>query len=420
MLTSGGDREAPELMSFAVVRVVHQHSAAALDIEDAAVGRDREFHRVEERRGKRDLAATPRRAQAPPSPSRRAGCPAQRNVGSRTPPASRPRRPRVPVRTQSQRRASLSPCCPQLSILTEIGASTHDRGRFRTTSRPRKPEGSAPANPQTGASLRATLAIGFVALTITAALFASAFNDGGSELDEGILVAYPTLVQDGDVPGRDFETFYGPGLPYLVAAAFAGLGPDVSVERAIALSFRLLVVGAVFALVLYWGTIPALVGSIAAALLMRPMGVAISSSWYGALALALIGLALATHAQSAETLGQKRRLALVAGVVSGLALIFRPDIAPAAIIPAAVLLVGGAGLGRFGIGFVLGALPTLVWVVVVGPDGVDRLLSDISAARPGRALPNSFARHGGRTGTDRYWRCYCCAVGDRGDSPAIQ
>jgi hypothetical protein len=194
-------------------------------------------------------------------------------------------------------------------------------------------------------------------------------------MDEGTLVAYPTLVGNGAVPGRDFETFYGPGEPYLGAAAFVVLGPHVWVERTIGLIFRLLIVAAIFALLQYWGTPTAIVGSGISLLLMIPLGLS-AYAWFGALAATLVGLALAT-----------RRHAVAAGVVAGLALAFRPDLAPAAVLPAIVLLLGAGTLRRFGLGYALGAVPTLVWLGVVGSHGAHRLLSELQASRPGRELP---------------------------------
>ena len=83
-------------------------------------------------------------------------------------------------------------------------------------------------------------------------------------------------------------------------------------ERIIGLLFRLLIVGAVFALVLYWGRIAALVGSVVAALVMLPMGMA-AFSWYGAVG----GLALAARLPAASS--PANGAPLVAGGVCGLA-----------------------------------------------------------------------------------------------------
>jgi hypothetical protein len=216
---------------------------------------------------------------------------------------------------------------------------------------------------------------GLAILLVTAALFVPAFGAAGAGMDEGTLVAYPTLVGNGAVPGRDFETFYGPGEPYLGAAAFEVFGPHFWVERAVGLIFRLFIVSAMFALLRHWGTPASIVGSGISLLVMMPLGVG-AVPLFGALAATLVGLALAT-----------RRHALAAGLVAGLALAFRPDLALAGVLPVIVLLVGTGKLRRFGLGYALGAVPTVIWLAVVGPRGAHRLLSDLQASRPGRELP---------------------------------
>ena len=56
-------------------------------------------------------------------------------------------------------------------------------------------------------------ALCLVAVAVTVALSAGSFSNPGLGMDEGSLVAYPTFVQHGEVPGRDFQTFYGPACP---------------------------------------------------------------------------------------------------------------------------------------------------------------------------------------------------------------
>jgi hypothetical protein len=235
-------------------------------------------------------------------------------------------------------------------------------------------------------TVKGQLVAAVAALACVSVLFATQFSAPGPGMDEGILVAYPTLVQEGEVPGRDFESFYGPGMPYVGAAAFEAFGSHVWIERAIGLLLRLIIFGAVYALLLYWGRLPALVGLGISALVALPLGLS-ATSWFAALALVLLGLAIVVRAPRRSALSRDPRLVLIAGVVSGLAIAFRPDMAVAALLPAGILLYGTSDLRRFITGFIVGALPTLCWAVVVGPSGMHRLLSDLSASRPGRALP---------------------------------
>ena len=97
------------------------------------------------------------------------------------------------------------------------------------------------------------------------------FDGAGAEMDEGGLVAYPSLILEGMVPGRDFETFYGPGGQYVVAAAFDLFGPSLNVERAVGLLYRLVIVLAIFVFVLPARVVVAMLGSLAAAVLLIPM-----------------------------------------------------------------------------------------------------------------------------------------------------
>ena len=58
---------------------------------------------------------------------------------------------------------------------------------------------------------------------LAALLIAPGFVAAGSEFDKGILVTFPTRVLAGQLPYRDFESFYGPANAYLVAGVFEGL-----------------------------------------------------------------------------------------------------------------------------------------------------------------------------------------------------
>ena len=65
-------------------------------------------------------------------------------------------------------------------------------------------------------------------------------------MDEGTLLVYPEMVQRGAVPYRDFETFYGPANPYLLAAVYRIFGTTVGVERTVGFLYRALIFVAIF------------------------------------------------------------------------------------------------------------------------------------------------------------------------------
>src|SRR4051812_16523635 len=81
------------------------------------------------------------------------------------------------------------------------------------------------------------------------------FEKNGWPMDEGMLLVYPELVSHGQLPYRDFETFYGPANPYALAGAFSIFGTHIFTERSVGLFYRLLLVVAVFGIARRWGTL---------------------------------------------------------------------------------------------------------------------------------------------------------------------
>lgn len=78
------------------------------------------------------------------------------------------------------------------------------------------------------------------------------FEKPGARMDEGLLLVYPELILKGQMPYRDFETIYGPGNPYALAGVYAVFGPGIFVERAVGLTYRILILAAVFGLAQRW------------------------------------------------------------------------------------------------------------------------------------------------------------------------
>ncbi len=206
-------------------------------------------------------------------------------------------------------------------------------------------------------------------------------------MDEGILVAYPALILHGAVPGRDFETFYGPGGPYLTAAAFELLGPHLWVERLVGLLARIVIVLAIFVIALPWGRRPAAGASIAAGVIMFPLGLA-AYSLLLALGFVLAGLASAVAgAMFGLAPGRRTAAYVLAGVCSGAALLFRPDLLPAAVLPLLPVVRGRRRWRQVAAGFAVAVIPLVVYLAYVGPGRLDLLVRDLWASRPGRRLP---------------------------------
>src|SRR5437870_13884085 len=80
-------------------------------------------------------------------------------------------------------------------------------------------------------------ALGLIAACLVAELLV--LRVGIDDLDEGYFAQQATRVLHAQVPFRDFETLYSPGLIYLHAALFALFGgPNVLAMRALALLAR--------------------------------------------------------------------------------------------------------------------------------------------------------------------------------------
>jgi hypothetical protein len=239
-----------------------------------------------------------------------------------------------------------------------------------------------------------SLLVGGAVVIFCAALLVPSFDAAVSEMDEGALLAYGQLVTDGAVPGRDFETFYGPGEPGLLAASFEIATPSVAVERAVGLASRLTLLVAIFVIALRWGRLPAVAATGISLLAMYPIGVSAFALW-AALALGLGGLALLVCSSGESppaSAGQPpgaTALAAAGGISSGLAILFYNAVAPAVVLASFPLTLrpGRSVRLAYVLGFLVGMIPTAAWLAVLGPDGVFRLAEDLAASRPGRQLP---------------------------------
>ena len=230
---------------------------------------------------------------------------------------------------------------------------------------------------------RNSMAAAAVVLLVLMVGFWPSFENTGLPMDEGMLLVYPELVSHGQLPYRDFETFYGPANPYLLAGTFTIFGTHIFTERSVGLLYRIVCVLAIFGIARRWGTVLASgCMFVAGALLICTPPVA--SAWIGAMASALTSLWILS-----SNLGLLRYF--FAGLLAGLALLFRPDIAPAVVLSSLPFLWRATwkirGQYVAGVGFALLPLAIITLLAGVTPVWSNLFYYPVIASNPGRRLP---------------------------------
>src|SRR6267143_7029984 len=128
--------------------------------------------------------------------------------------------------------------------------------------------------------------------------FWTGFDRSATPMDEGSLLVYPELILKGQLPYRDFETFYGPANLWVLSAAYAGFGPSIFTERAVGLTYRVLTLLAIFALVQRWDTTLAAGCTIVTGLLLLPIFLG-AYAWIGGATCALWSIWMIAKPESA-------------------------------------------------------------------------------------------------------------------------
>jgi hypothetical protein len=182
-----------------------------------------------------------------------------------------------------------------------------------------------------GSALRfRSLLVPVLCLTVLIFAFASAYHRAGDPMDEGMVLLYPELIQHGEVPYRDFESIYGPGNWYFLAGVYGLFGTHINVERTVGLADRLACVLAIFALTRRWGLPIATCCMLLAGAILISSGIE-ALSWYGAMAFALSAIVLLVRSTSFSRCA-------VAGLLAGIAILFRVDVSPALMLAALPIL----------------------------------------------------------------------------------
>ncbi len=209
------------------------------------------------------------------------------------------------------------------------------------------------------------------------------------------MLVFPEQVLKGAVANRDFLHLYGPGSLWALAGVYKVFGVSLISERAFGLVQQLAIVFGIYALTRRWGRTLAVGAAVTSGLVIIPFGFT-ALAWVGGVGLAVCGLAagVEARAQPVDDPARERaarRWAVLAGVLLGLAVLFRLDLVLGVGLSSIALLRGmeKARAKRLGAGFAIGVAPYIVQLATAGPGRAIRgmVLEPVFKLRGGRSLP---------------------------------
>ncbi len=239
-----------------------------------------------------------------------------------------------------------------------------------------------------------------IALTIVGLVFAiplrGLLRAPGPPMEEGFMLVFPEQVMKGAIPNRDFLHLYGPGSLWALTGVFKVFGVSLWTERSVGLLQQLAIVFGIYALARRWGRILAVGAAVTSGLIIIPFGLT-ALAWVGGVGLAVCGLAAGIEARAipvdtaAGAERRARRWALLAGLLLGLAVLYRLDLVLGVGISSIALVRGmdRARAKRVAIGFLIGVAPYLVQIATAGPGHAFRgmVVDPVFKLRGGRSLP---------------------------------
>jgi 4-amino-4-deoxy-L-arabinose transferase-like glycosyltransferase len=209
----------------------------------------------------------------------------------------------------------------------------------------------------------------------------------GSSMEEGFMLVFPELVMNGLVANVDFLHLYGPGSLHLLAGWFEIFGVSLVAERSFGLLQHVAFVLGLMVLTRPWGrSTSTVVGLSSLLFVLTPVGLQ-ALAWNGALAFGvwcvIFGLRAFQNKASVTW--------AVSGILAGLTLSFRPDLAAALLLALSYVLWRRERreFASFFAGAVLGLTSMWLHLIQAGPSAVIRglFIDPVFRLRGGRELP---------------------------------
>ena len=178
------------------------------------------------------------------------------------------------------------------------------------------------------------IAVAILSVSI-ALVLDSSFRPSVGLYDEGFSLTNALRITRGDVPHLDYWATYPPGTAYVQAMAFVLFDSTLAVARVVNAFWGLLIVLSSYLLLRRAQSLP--VAATGALLVAYWFAAALPPSYSGIPAIAVILLTFLLLLSSLEV--QKAGVAIAAGVVGGLGVVFRHDFAFYALVAATVVLI---------------------------------------------------------------------------------
>src|SRR4051794_12659512 len=199
-------------------------------------------------------------------------------------------------------------------------------------------------------------------------------------MEEGFMLVFPEQVLRGAIPNRDFLHLYGPGSLWVLASVFKVFGTSIWSERTVGLLQQVGLIAGVFTITRPWGRRVATGGAVIAAVIILPPTGLTALAWVGGVAIGLWAMIAALRGRF-----------FLAGLLGGVALLYRPDLIVAVTLGFGVLwgVIEGRRRRKILEGAALGVSPFLVHIALAGPGHAffGMVLEPVFRLRGGRHLP---------------------------------